>query len=361
MSRISQNQQQMSFASYYVEQRSASTSVFYNQINTLIDWKKIETVIHRYYHKGETLEGRPSYGGVLLFKMLLLGMWNDLSDIKTEHYVNDSLSAMRFCGLNLEDSVPDHSTLSRFRTELTNNKGMDRLLSAFNRQLEKHQLIVNKGVKVDASLSESSRKPKGQIRYQIAEDRKEGQVPTAEQSKQQDTLKKLQGKGVDTEGRWLKKGNRTIFGYKRHDAVDENGMILAVHTTTANEHDSKGLKPLLKKTPKRYTKSGVSADKGYKVPDNDQLLKEMKVKNRLMHKAHRNRPLTPWQNTFNKLVSKTRWVVERTFAGIKKWFNGGTARYMGKKKMHTQHVLLAIAYNLKRSPGLIVSNAIKKA
>jgi IS5 family transposase len=136
-------------------------------------------------------------------------------------------------------------------------------------------------------------------------------------------------------------------------------MILAVHATTANEPDSRGLKPLLRKVPRRYARPGVAADKGYKVPDNDKLLARMKAKNRLMHKAYRNRPLSVWQKLFNKLISKTRWVVERTFGSIKKWFGGGKARYIGRSKTHTQHVLLAIAYNLKRSPGLVVANALK--
>ena len=152
----------MSFADYYVKQRSAKSSLFYDQINTLIDWNKLEKVINRYYHKGETLQGQKPYNGVLLFKMLLLGIWNDLSDVRTESYVNDSLSAMRFCGLNLEDPVPDHSTLSRFRSELTRNKGMDKLLLAFNRQLEKHQVIVCTGLKVDASLTETPPQTQGQ-------------------------------------------------------------------------------------------------------------------------------------------------------------------------------------------------------
>ncbi|NMA75454.1 MAG: transposase [Bacteroidales bacterium] len=36
----------------------------------------------------------------------------------------------------MEDPVPDHSTLSRFRSELTRNKGKEKLLLAFNRQEE---------------------------------------------------------------------------------------------------------------------------------------------------------------------------------------------------------------------------------
>lgn len=349
----------MSFSTYFVEQRSTKTSVFYNQINTLINWDKIDKVISNYYKKGETLQGAKPYSGVLLFKMLLLGIWNNLSDERTENLVNDSLSAMCFCELSLEDPVPDHSTLSRFRTTLTNNNGMDKVLRAFNKQLEKHKVIIQTGIKVDASLTDSLRKPKGGISYNIAEDRKEDEINEQEQNKQRVCIKKQQEKGVDTEGRWVKKGGRFHFGFKHHDAVDENGLVVAVHTTAANEHDSKGLIPLLKKTPKGHKDKGVSADKGYKVPDNDLFLEKDKIKNRVMHKAYRNRPLTPWQVRFNKLISKTRWVVERTFGSIKKWFGGGAARYMGLKKTHTQHVLQAIAYNLKRAPGIIASNSLK--
>ncbi|WP_372472514.1 transposase [Capnocytophaga sp. ARDL2] len=57
--------------------------------------------------------------------MLLIGMWNNLSDIKLEEYVNDSLSAMKFCDMQLEDSVPSYSVLSLFRTELTEKKAFD--------------------------------------------------------------------------------------------------------------------------------------------------------------------------------------------------------------------------------------------
>ena len=49
---------------------------------------------------------------------------------------------------------------------------------------------------------------------------------------------------MDTEGRWLKKNGHSIFGFRHHRAVDENGLIIGVHTTTANEYDSRGLKPL---------------------------------------------------------------------------------------------------------------------
>jgi len=144
------------------------------------------------------------------------------------------------------------------------------------------------------------------------------------------------------------------YGYKKQIAVDEDGMVEGVHTTTANEHDSHGLKPVLKKVPKAKKKE-VFTDKGYKVPKNDEYLEQEKIKNRIQHKAYRNRPLTYWQVQFNKLISKQRYKVERTFGGMKRWFGAGTARYKGLAKTHGQHVMEAIAHNLKRSPGLVMT------
>lgn len=59
---------------------------------------------------------------------------------------------------------------------------------------------------------------------------------------------------------------------------------------------------------------------------------------------------------FNKLIGKVRFKGERTFGGIRRWFNGRTARYRGIAKMHTQNLIEAICYNLYRSPGIIASN-----
>jgi len=161
----------------------------------------------------------------------------------------------------------------------------------------------------------------------------------------------------------LRKGKEVRFGYKNHILTDENGMQLSVHTTTANEHDSKGLKPCLENQDEELAISACLTDKGFQVPDNVTLfkspIKNRKVKNRIMHKAYKNRPLTEWQKKYNRLISKKRWVVERTLGGMRRWFGCGVARYVGLAKTHTQHLLEAIAYNLYRAPGIVISNGIK--
>ena len=346
---------QMSFSQVYVERRTRKNT-FMRQIDQIIDWTVIEKEINKVYKKGVSVDGRPSYAGLLLFKMQLLQIWYKMSDPGVENFVNDSLGAMRFCGLQLEDDVPDHSTLSRFRSELTEKKAYDRLLKKINQQLKKRGIMLKEGkAKVDASLTDSPWKPKGKKHYELATDRKEDDRDEGAKQKEEHHQKLLekQNPGVDSEGRWVKKRGKLYYGYKRQISVDDDGMVEAVHTTTANEHDSRGLESVLKKVPKAKKKE-VFTDKGYKVPKNDQYLKKQKIKNRIQHKAYRNRPLTHWQIQFNKLISKQRYKVERTFGGMSRWFGAGIARYKGLEKTHCQHVMESIAHNLKRSPGLVM-------
>jgi len=351
----------MSFSQMFVEKRTRKNK-FLRQINVIVDWQPIEKEINNIYRKGYSADGRPSYSGLLLFKMLLLQTWYNLSDPGVEDMVNDNLSAMMFCGLMLEDNVPDHSTISRFRTDLTHKKAFDRLLNKINKQLESKGIMVKEGAAmVDASLTDTPCCPKGKTTYEIAQDRQEDDRNQEHKKEEEASMKlvKKQQPGVDAEGRWVKKNGKLHYGYKKHISVDEEGLVLAVHTTTANEHDSKGLKEIVRKTPKKKMKKGVFADKGFKVPNNDILLKNRIIKNRIQHKAYRNRPLTTWEIRFNKLISKQRYKVERTFGGMVRWFGAGKARYVGITKTHSQHVIQAIAYNLYRSPGIIMANCIK--
>jgi IS5 family transposase len=360
-----QKKNQMSFAGNYVERRIRKNT-FFKQINMLIDWSEIEKEIKKVYKRGHSVDGRPAYSGLLLFKMLLLGIWYGLSDEKVEESVNENLSMMRFCDLEIEDSVPDHSVLSRFRTELTEKKAFDRLFKKINRQLVEHKVIIKNGAGiVDATLTDTPLCPKGKTEYEIAEDRKEDQRKEEEIEKEEVQMQwvKKEQPGVDSEARYLKKGKALHYGYKKHLLTDENGMQLSVHTTTANQHDSKGLKPCLENQDEEFAVSSCFTDKGYQVPDNVTLLqspvKNRKVKNRIQHKSYKNRPLTEWQKKYNRLISKKRWVVERTFGGMRRWFGCGLARYVGLAKTHTQHLLEAIAYNLYRAPGLIMSTTQK--
>ena len=78
-----------------------------------------------------------------------------------------------------------------------------------------------------------------------------------------------------------------------------------------------------------------------------------------MLKAQKGIKLSERQREFNKLISKTRCLIERTFGSIRRWFMGGRCSYRGLERTHTQNVLEAMAYNLKRMPRLLMLQGIK--
>lgn len=70
----------MSFLYFDVTRRTRKGN-FLNQIDQLIDWALIEKVIAQHYASTSDAAGRPAYPSLLLFKMLLVGLWNGgLSD-----------------------------------------------------------------------------------------------------------------------------------------------------------------------------------------------------------------------------------------------------------------------------------------
>jgi len=354
---MQKNNSTLSFSDLAISRRKIK-SEFFNQINNLLDWTKIEKIITKHYVRGESVVGRPSYSGLLLFKMSLLQTWYGLSDYEVEDRVNDCLSFMKFVGLSLEDDVPDHSVLSRFRKDMTEKGAYERLLKHINDELEKKRIVLKTGLIVDASITDTPRKPRGKAVYEITEDRNEIDETTRKDGDSDDVTsvppqRKVQSH-VDPDGAWIKKNGKLRYGFKKHVGTDNNGLVLSVITTPANESDIKHLAEVIEKSdlPKG---ARVRADKGYSSEENRKYLKEHGYKSGIMHKAKRGTPLNNQQKKFNKIVSKTRYKIERTFGGIKRWFASQYARYVGIKKMHTQHVLEAIAYNLYRSPGIIMS------
>lgn len=262
----------------------------------------------------------------------------------------------------MDDSVPDHSVISRFRTELTEKGAYEKIFKALNKQLDKHKILVKTGAIIDASIVDSPLKPKGTVTYEIETDRaeKERSEDQKELETQEQTLLKIEKTGVDTDARWIKKAGKLRYGYKKHYVTDQEGLVLGGLTTAANVNEIANLEEVLV-TADLPEGIHLNADKGYASVKNEEILKKKKIKSRILKKAKKGKPLTEREKLRNKLIGKTRFKVERTFGSIKRWFHSTHARYKGIAKMHTQNLMEAIAYNLYRSPGRIASNSFKTA
>lgn len=334
----------MSFFSIEMGVRLKKSNVLI-KINELLDWKKIEEKLKS---EREYLGGQQPYDSVKMFKAVLLGQWYGLSDPELENALNVRVDFMMFSGFELMQSCPDETTLCRFRNWLV-LKGLDKLLfKEINRQLEEKRIKIKecRGSIIDATIIESASRPKRVIE-EIAQDRKEDSTNEETQSAEDNGASKyIQTQSKDPDARWLKKGNKSFFGYKGFARVDaEDGFIEDVLARPANESETKHLDNLTQdlESKKIYT------DKAYHSEANQTLLKNKKLKNGIMHRAFRGHPLSAREKLRNKLISKIRFRVEQCFGTLKRKFGLARASYRGRFKVETQMRLKAICYNLLKA------------
>ena len=158
----------------------------------------------------------------------------------------------------------------------------DSLLREVNRQLEAHHVMVTTGVIVDASVTDSHCRPKGQKEYEVVEDRHEDEGADIANTK----LVEKPRPGIDAKARWVKKAGICHFGYKQHTVVNQDGLVIAEETTIANESDIKHLAaPLEKADLERGTL--VMVDKGYDLAENMKSLSDKKLKCRTCTRRRR--------------------------------------------------------------------------
>jgi transposase, IS5 family len=287
-------------------------------IDAAIDWSAIEALVSAIY---DAPEGRPSYAPISLVKALLLQQWYGLSDVRLEEALSDSLSYRRFARLSLEDGTPDHSTISRFRTELREHRLDQALFDEIGRQLEQKGFVLKTGTLLDATLVQAQASKPG-----IGE-----------------------GKGakskVDPDADWTRKQGKSFFGYKAHIAVDQDsGVIRQAVLTSAKIYESQVADDLILGDEK-----AVYADKAYEHKHRRARLKAAGIKDRIMHRSHKNQKRLPyWQARRNALIGPIRAAVERVFGTLKRCYGYRRVRYLGIERNRTQLRLLCIAFNLRK-------------
>jgi len=129
----------------------------------------------------------------------------------------------------------------------------------------------------------------------------------------------------------------------------DSGVIRKVEVTQARVSDHEVFNELLSGDEK-----AVYADKAYYDKQRAKQLEAQGIKNGLMKKASRSKPLTQEDKRRNKRISKVRAQVERPFAIIKSKWGHARARYIGLFRNEVHFLLIAMAYNLRRVCSLSV-------
>src|SRR4051794_34972234 len=179
-----------------IVRRRGKKSEWLDRLDAALDWPALETIVEGVY---ASREGGLAYPLLTYVKLLLLQQWHGLSDEGLEAAVDDRLSFRRFAGIPLSESVPDHSSVRRFREQLAKRGLAERLLAEVNRQLDAKGLILRRGTLIDATILEAAvRPPAGDA----------GEVSPR-----------------DPQAGWTKKNGRSRVGYKADAAGGEGSGV----------------------------------------------------------------------------------------------------------------------------------------
>ena len=306
-------------------------------IDKVVNWKAFRPTIQRAFRiERKSNAGRPRFDYVMMFKILILQTFYNLSDGQAEFQIIDRLSFRRFLGLSEESVIPDEKTIWLFRETLVQAKAVEKLFDLFQDQLNAAGYYAKKGQIIDASFVEV---PRQRNTREENETIKSGETP-AEWEKHPAKLRQK-----DTDARWTKKNDEDFYGYKNHVSVDvKNKLIRGYDTTSAEVHDSQVFEGILDPV---NTNQTVYADSAYRSEDHEDLLNELQYKNRMHKKAQRNKPLTDFQQEQNSKKSRVRARVEHVFAIIEQ-MHGGVIRCIGRLRAAAKIGLLNLVYNMRR-------------
>ena len=286
-----------------------------------------------------------------MFKVLVLQTQNNLSDERTEFYLRDRLTWIRFLGLGLGDPVPDANTIWTFREQLTKAGAIERLFDLFDRQLRAAGYLAMAGQLVDASIVAAPKQRNTQAEKQAL---KEGRIPENWKTKPA----KLRQK--DRDARWtvkytkakpLEDGRKPVdlaipaFGYRNHISADrQHRLIRKWLVTDAAAHEGSRLGELLDPA---NTASMVWADSGYRSKRNEALLRDRMLISRIHRKKQPYRPMPARTAKANARKSAVRAHIEHIFAEQKARM-GLFVRTIGLARATTKIGLANLVHNMRR-------------
>lgn len=322
---------QLSFSDIELEQSRKPSRVMakLDKINEVVDWDKVLEIIKPVDKTSQKTGGAPHRELSVKVKMLFLQHLYNLSDPELEDQVNDRLSFQHFSGISYTRTVPDFTTIWRFKEALISQGLMDKLFNLILSFIEEKGLLLKKGTCVDATIVQSSTKPVSKERREELEEEPSSQI--------------------DTDADSTQKRGKKYFGYKGHIGTDIDSKLIRKRSwTSARPHDSREKDNLLSGDEK-----AVFGDSAYGNKADKRKAREQGVHYGILDKATRSKKLSSTQKKRNKKKSKTRNQVEHPFGYIKEKLNYKKAVAKNKARNGLRFDFNCMLYNIFRASFLI--------
>lgn len=286
--------------------------------------------------------GAKPFDVVLMFKIMFIQRYYNLSDNQVEYQIIDRLSFKSFLGLESGDKVPDEKTIWAFREKLTDMGLVEDLFDLFGQQLKEKGLIFNEGKILDASFTEVPRQ------RNTREENKQIKEDNGDELWNDQPNKKSH---KDTDARWTKKNGQNFYGYKDHVKIGIKHKLIETYLVSdASVHDSKALGSLISEEDENQP---LYADSAYTGPNQEQAISDCDMINQVCEKGHRNLPLTAQQQASNKAKSKIRARVEHVFGFMEQSMKGLFIRSIGLVRATAIIGLINLTYNIFRYEQLM--------
>jgi len=313
------------------------------RLNEIIDWNIFKAPLDEAFKNDnkKSNAGRKAYDKLLMFKIIILQRYYNLSDEQTEFQIKDRLSFLDFLGLQIGDLVPDEKTIWLFKEDLKEKDLSKKLFDIFTDKLISNGIVAKEGTIVDASFV---RVPKQRNKKVENEDIKKGVIPL-EFGKNKHKLAQK-----DCDARWVVKYKTREFGYKDHISADQKTKFITNYTVTpSSTHDSQVIKDIV-----NIDDNTIYADSAYKSQEIEDYLKSNNIKSKVINRAYRNTPLNNKQHKQNYKHSKTRVRVEHIFGTLKTSMNNALSlKSIGLDRITSLTGLINLTYNLLRYEQLV--------
>jgi len=323
------------------------------KLDKVINWEMFREPIERaLYVEPKGAGGRPPYDKIMIFKILILQKYYNLSDEQAEFQINDRTSFKQFLGLKLENKIPDEKTIWHFKEQLSNKNLSKDLFELFTKQLMNKGVIAKEGSMIDASFVDV---PRQRNSKDDNADIKKGAVPL-EFAKKDNNGNRSKLMQKDCDARWMSKSGERHFGYKDHINADEKTKLITKYSvTSAAPHDSTEIENIIDETDTR-----LHADSAYRSKDIEEFLETKNCESFIHEKGYRNNPLTQEQKESNNIKSKIRARVEHIFGFMTNSMNDALhMKSIGLKRIKSSIGFLNLTYNLFRYEQLVRLQKVK--
>ena len=318
-----------------------------SKLDKVINWELFrDTIESALYVKPKGAGGRPPYDKLLMFKILILQKYYNLSDEQTEFQINDRTSFKQFLGLELGDKIPDEKTIWLFKNQLADHNLSGKLFGLFTNQLMNQGIIAKEGSLIDATFVDVPRQRNSREENDYI---KKGTIPTSFGKKdKKGNYSKLAQK--DTDARWMTKSGERHFGYKDHINADAKTKLITKYSvSSASPHDSTEIENIVDETD-----NSLHADSAYRSEKIETFLNDIDCNSFVHEKGYRDHPLTKAQKDSNKKKSKIRARVEHVFGFMTNSMNNSLyMRSIGIKRIKSSIGFLNLTYNLFRYEQLV--------